>query len=98
MLTAEKDIGNNDISDSIFTYSYFGKTVTSSESLFGGTAKEISYQYDQMGNLVELTYPDDDSISITRNPLGRIAAIADPDETTGGIKGVKSLFLDSLQD
>ena len=82
MLTAEKDTGNNNISDSIFTYSDFGKTTTSSESLFGSAAKEISYQHDQMGNLVELTYPDDDSISITRNPLGRIAAIADPDETT----------------
>jgi len=82
MLTAEKEIDSNAVSSSEFTYSDFGKTVMSSESLFGGTAKEISYQHDQMGNLVELTYPDDDSISITRNPLGRIAAIANPNETT----------------
>ncbi|MFC1783126.1 hypothetical protein ACFL02_06030 [Planctomycetota bacterium] len=52
------------------------------EKLFGAaTATEIEYNYDQAGNLIEITYPDGDVIEITPDELGRIDTITDDSGT-----------------
>ena len=72
MLTADKDEGATSISDTTFTYNDIGKITDANDIVLDAGAVEISYDYDQTGNLIEITYPDANTVEITPDALGRI--------------------------
>jgi len=85
MISAEKYYYNplKYVSDTEFEYNGLGKITLAKEKIFGAeTAVEIGYTYDQAGNLVEITYPEGTVYKMSREALGRIAAITDDDEET----------------
>jgi len=78
MLKAEKYYYNplEYVSESEFEYNGLGKVTLAKEKLFGAAeATEIEYDYDQAGNLIEITYPEGTVYKISREALGRIDEI-----------------------
>ena len=74
-LTAEKEIDANSVSETEFSYNSFSLVTQADETILDASEVQISYDYDQAGNLTEITYPDGNSVEIEREPLGRIDSI-----------------------
>ncbi|MBI9018486.1 MAG: hypothetical protein JEZ07_14630 [Phycisphaerae bacterium] len=76
MKKATKTVGGTEVSENDFTYNFFGKPDTAVAEYNGSNiTKTVSYDYDNAGNLKELTYPTGKVLDITPGYRGRIASM-----------------------
>jgi YD repeat-containing protein len=77
MISAEKSVNKETISNSAFVYNGLGKITDANEIIFDASEKHIGYTYDQMGFLTSTTYPDGSTtIDRTNDHLGRIDTLS----------------------
>ena len=88
MIQAEKYRGATHISTSEFDYNVFSKITDANEVILDADPVYISYEYDQLGNLTGITYPDANDVTITREALGRIDTISLDGDTIASYKYV----------
>ena len=90
MLEAVKYRGATHIATSEFEYNSFSKVTEATETILDADAVEIGYDYDQLGNLTGITYPDANDVTISREALGRIDTISIDGDTIASYKYIGS--------
>ena len=83
VLSSSKGDGNTDVEE-VFDYDQFGNVASKTLNVIGYPAQTVRYEYNNLGDLIKIYYPDDSSNNIPEvvysyNSLGETIAVGTPD-------------------